>query len=225
MIRGAARGELFVKSTFDTFEVNAGNKTALEACRLLSAGEIKGVILIGLVGRGKTHLLESLAKEFDRIHSYIPVAEEFGDVVEIPPLRELIDAQFGDEVDISAPYLRKDEISKHAHVEFWPMLDLAAALRRDAVGGDGEIVERCMRCDLLLLDDLGREKASDFIMQEFDRIVDYRYRQMLPIAVSTNLTWAGIVDMYSGHTASRWAHSCEVVEVTGPDYRLQGGRK
>lgn len=224
MIRGAAIGELFGNSSFDTFEVSSGNKRAFEACKQLIEGKNHGVVLMGSIGRGKTHLLESLAKEFDQVHSFIPSsADESEEMVKVPPLSELMDMQFGDEVDKIAPYLRSSEITRHAYVEFWPMLDLAAALRKDAVGGDGQIIERCMRCDLLILDDLGREKASDFMMQEFDRIIDYRYRQMLPIAVATNLTWAQIVDMYSAHTASRWAHSCEVIDISGEDYRLRGG--
>jgi len=220
MIRGAAIGELFGNSSFDTFNVSAGNKKAFDACQELIAGKNLGVVLMGDIGRGKSHLLESLAKEFDRVHSYIPPVDEPGEMVEVPPLRELMDMQFG-ETSTKGPYLFESEIAKHAHVEFWPMLDLAAALRKDSVSGDGQIVERCMRCDLFILDDLGREKVSDFIMQEFDRIVDYRYRQMLPIAVATNLSWEGIVDMYSGHTASRWAHSCEVVDISGVDHRLK----
>jgi len=219
MIRGAAIGDRFTDSSFKTFDINKGNQAAFDACVRVSKGESGGVVLMGDIGRGKTHLLESLAKEFDRVHSYTPPAEEYGEMVSVPPLRELMDMQF-DEVDVAAPYLRRDEVAKHAHVEFWPILDLAGALRKDVL--DGDIVERCMRCDLLLLDDLGREKVSDFIMQEFDRIVDYRYRQMLPIAVATNLSWEGIVDMYSGHTASRWAHSCEIVDISGKDYRIGG---
>ena len=224
MIRGVALGEVFSKDSFDTFKVTNGNEKALAACKRAAAGGDRGVVLIGSNGRGKSHLIESLAREFDRVHSYIPnESTDDVDMVDIPPLRELMDMQFEEEpVDYFAPSLRADEIAKHAHVEFWPALDLVAALRKDAVDGNGDIVERCMRCDLLVLDDIGREKMSDFVAQEFHRIVDYRYRHMLPIAVATNLTRAQITERYGAHTMSRWAAMCDVIDITGNDHRLGG---
>ena len=218
MIRGASLGARFDMTSFETFEVDDSNRAAFDACKRVVGRKSDGVVMIGAIGIGKTHLLEALAKEFDRLHSFIPAIGV--DMVDVPPLAELMDMQFG-EPDTAAPYLRKDEVSKHAHVEFWPMLDLAAALRKDAVEGNGQIVERCMRCDLLLLDDIGREKMSEFILQEFQRIIDYRYRQMLPIAVATNLTRVQIAQKYGGHVISRWAHSCEVVDISGSDHRLR----
>jgi len=225
MIRGVAMGEVFSKDSFDTFKVTKGNEKALAACKRVAAGGDRGVVLIGANGRGKSHLMESLAKEFDKIHSYIPVPdiEEEGTVV-IPPLKELMDMQFGEEeVDDFAPYLRQDEIAKHAHVEFWPALDFVAALRKDVMNDGGDLVERCMRCDLLILDDLGREKLSDFISQEFHRIIDYRWRQRRLTAVATNLTRGQITEVYGAHTMSRWADMCDVIDITGKDYRLNGG--
>jgi len=220
MIKGASLGARFDMTSFETFEVDDSNRAAFDACKRVVERKSDGVVMVGAIGLGKTHLLEALAKEFDGLYSYAAYVPDSGGLVDLPPLAELMDMQF-DEVDTAAPYLRRDEVSKQAHVEFWPMLDLAAALRRDAVEGDGQIVERCMRCDLLLLDDIGREKMSEFILQEFQRIIDYRYRQMLPIAVATNLTRVQIAQKYGGHVISRWAHSCEVVDISGVDHRLK----
>jgi len=221
MIRGVAMGEVFKNESFDTFEVSAGNRKAFEACKRVALGERQGVVLIGSNGRGKSHLLEALAREFDRIHSYVPAQETSLEMAEVPPLQELMDMQF-DDSDTSQPYLSPCEITKHAHVEFWPTLDLFAALRKDSLSGDGQIVERCMRCDLLVLDDIGREKKSDFIDQEFHRIIDYRYRHRMKIAVATNLDRAQIAGRYGAHTISRWANM--VVDISGDDYRLRGGK-
>ena len=218
MIRGVSLGEEFENDGFDTFEITPGNKKAFEACKSVAAGERQGVVMIGANGRGKSHLLESLAREFDRIHSHIPKQDEPGEMVEVPPLKELMDIQFEDP-DTSQPYLSPQEITKHAHVEFWPALDLFAALRKDVMESGGQIVERCMRCDLLVIDDIGREKKSDFIDQEFHRIVDYRYRHKMKIAVATNYDRGQIASRYGAHTISRWAHM--VVDISGEDYRLK----
>ena len=222
MIRGVAMGEVFSSESFDTFNVTAGNSEALEACKRVAAGGERGVVLIGSNGRGKSHLLESLAREFDKVHSHIPSKDNEEEPVDIPPLKVLMDKQFGDTYDDAAPYLRRDEIAKHAHVEFWPALDLVAALRKDAMSDGGDIVERCMRCDLLVLDDIGREKMSDFVAQEFHRIVDYRWRQKRLIAVATNLTRSQITERYGAHTMSRWADMCDVIDISGNDHRLGG---
>jgi DNA replication protein DnaC len=219
MIRGAMLGARFNLAGFDNFEVDGTNREAFDACNRLVGGENDGVILIGAIGRGKTHLLEATAKAFDERHTRYASVSDCDNLVEVPSLKELMDGQFG-EIDTSMPYLTPKEVSRKVYVEFWPMLDLAAALRKDAVDGDGQIVERCMRCDLLLLDDIGREKMTEFILQEFQRIVDYRYRQILPIAVATNLTRIQIAEKYGPHVISRWAHSCEVVDIGGKDRRL-----
>jgi len=221
MIRGVAMGEVFSNEGFDTFKVTEGNREAFDACKRVAAGGDRGVVLIGSNGRGKSHLIESMAREFDKVHSYIPNPDiEEDETVAIPPLKVLMDKQFGDTYDDAAPYLRMDEIAKHAHVEFWPVLDLVAALRKDVADGGCDIVERCMRCDLLVLDDIGREKMSEFIAQEFHRIVDYRWRQKRRTAVATNLTRSQITERYGAHTMSRWSDMCDVIDITGNDHRI-----
>ena len=57
MIRGAAIGARFNATSFDTFNVDATNRAAFDACKRLVAGENDGVVLIGSIGLGKTHLL------------------------------------------------------------------------------------------------------------------------------------------------------------------------
>ena len=85
--------------------------------------------------------------------------------------------------------------------------------------------ERCRTCDLLVLDDFGQERATDFVLEELERIVDWRYRNRLPIAVSTNLTVGQMssAQKYGERAISRWAESCELVQVGGGDYRRKVG--
>lgn len=223
MIRGAPVGKRFQKATFSNFNVTSFNSQAFEACKALVDGKNLGVVLIGPVGVGKTHLLIALAREYDRRNSYVPAAPELTEKrLAIPSASEMIgnaDTELADES--SVPSLHVSEIERHAHVEYWPMLDLASELRSAAMTGDQTVSLRCRDCDLLVLDDLGREKISDFILQEFQRITDWRYREMLPIAVATNFQRGEIALRYDEHTTSRWMESCEVVEIRGPDYRVE----
>jgi len=225
MIRGVRFGRMFGDATFDTFEVSRFNSEAVEACRRLAASKISGVVLIGPGGVGKTHLLRALAVEYDRRHTFVPATDDLnGPVVAVPSASELIrsaDAEF--EGDGAAPTLSADEVERQVTIDYWPMLDLASRLRIAARTGEWEISEECCTCDLLILDDLGHEKTSDFILQEFRRIIDWRYREMLPIAIATNLTKDDLLEKYEEHTYSRWLGSCEIVEVSGSDYRMDRG--
>jgi len=223
VIRGAPLGNRFRKATFSNFKVTSFNSDAFEACKDLVDGKNTGVVLIGPVGVGKTHLLVALACEYDRLNSYVPESSEPSkDALRIPSASKLI-AEASSELEEASPIpsLHASEIGRQTHIEYWPMLDLSNELRSAAMTGDLSISLRCRSCDLLVLDDLGREKISDFILQEFQRITDWRYREVLPIAVATNLPRRDIATRYGEHTSSRWTSSCEVVDIRGPDYRVE----
>ena len=140
-------------------------------------------------------------------------------MVKIPPLAELMAGDNEGDDDGIAPYLMMSEITRHAHIEYWMILDLARTMRTDIMDGDGRLTERCMKSHLLILDDVGREKLTDFVAQEIERIIDFRYRQMIPVAIATNLTPSYLLDFYGEHMFSRLSQSCEIVEVLGKDYR------
>ena len=220
MISGTSIGKRHTETSFETFVVSPGNTKAMEACKRVASGESGGVILCGPVGTGKTHLLVSTARAFDKRLAYMPPkGDGSGEMVKVPPLAELMAGDHEGEDDGIAPYLRTAEIARHAYIEYWMILDLARTMRADVMDGDWRLTERCMKCHLLILDDAGREKLTDFVAQEIERIIDFRYRQMLPVAIATNLTPGELLGVYGEHMFSRLAQSCEIVEVLGKDYR------
>ena len=176
MIRGVGFGRMFADATFGTFEVTRHNREAFEACQAVARRESNGVVLIGPGGVGKTHLLRALAVEYDRLHTVLPTADDpAAPTVSVPSASELIRlADPQGEVDDAAPTLDPEEMEHQATIDYWPMLDLAVRLRSAALHGETEVSEDCCGCDLLILDDLGHERTSDFILQEFRRIVDWR---------------------------------------------------
>lgn len=130
------------------------------------------------------------------------------------------------EIDESGdpPSLVPDEIERQAHVEYWPMLDLTSELRSDIAHGSQETSRRCRECDLLVLDDFGAERATEFVLEELERIVDWRYRTVKLMAVATNLlTFQAIIAKYGSRAISRWMGSCAVVAVGGEDRRASMG--
>jgi DNA replication protein DnaC len=55
-------------------------------------------------------------------------------------------------------------------------------------GDDGDIEETAKHVGLLILDDLGKEKYSEWSSQVLFDIVDTRYRNQLPIIITSNYT-------------------------------------
>jgi len=194
------------------------NAAAHEACAKVARGEAEGVFLLGPVGVGKTHLLIGLMKAFVAHRVPSPDDEE---LVEVPRLRELVERESATGEESEPVVLDPLERAHEPEVEFWPMLDLVSELRAEIKAGELELSRRCRTCDLLVIDDLGAERATDFVREELDRIVDWRYRDRRPIAVATNLDDREIVEKYGWRAISRWTESCERVRIEGPDYRAE----
>jgi DNA replication protein DnaC len=221
VIRGAPIGKRFKHCTFDNYEVTNGNREAYEACRRLAESGGAGVLIRGDNGVGKTHLLVALMKEYNRRHSAAPIRESAGsEMVAVSSASEIIrGAERATDEDNGPPSLSPGEIEREAHVEYWPMLDLTSELRSDIAHGSQDTSRRCRECDLLVLDDFGAERATDFVLEELERIVDWRYRTMKPTAVVTNLDFKQISKKYGQRAISRWSGSCEGVVIHGPDRR------
>jgi len=225
VIQGAPIGARFEACSFGNFEVTADNREAYEACRRLAETGGPGVLLMGKYGLGKTHLLVATMKEFDR-RADVPAPQTGGSAgsVRVPPVGELMrSARPEDIVDSASPRLSPDEIERSAHVEYWPLLDLTSELRAEITRGVQEVSRRCRECDLLVLDDFGAERVTDFVLAELERIVDWRYRTMKPTAIATNLDTTGIIRKYGQRALSRWAASCQPHTILGEDRRMSMG--
>lgn len=55
-------------------------------------------------------------------------------------------------------------------------------------GGADELCSRMAAIDLLILDDLGAERSTDYALEKVYNVVDSRYRAGLPVIYTTNLT-------------------------------------
>jgi DNA replication protein DnaC len=86
-----------------------------------------------------------------------------------------------------------------------------------------ERVERAASADLLVLDDLGRERASDWTSEVLYNLVNRRYEQLtLRTIVTSNLPLEELALGYYWPAISRLAEGGALVQIEGPDYRLSG---
>jgi len=189
-------GKRFENATIENYNCPPGCEEARAACHAFIDGSTGGLLLIGPVGTGKTHLLSAVAQIF----------------------HQDADPQFEDRDGVTVA------VSKEVKtVAFYPMLDLVAALRDDIRNNTRRTVRQCLSADLMVLDDLGVERSTEFIDEELAQIINGRYNDMKPIAVSTNLTVQGIKERYTDRAVSRWVETCTMVEMKQADYRLSGG--
>ena len=87
---------------------------------------------------------------------------------------------------------------------------------------DQYIKDLC-RYDLLILDDLGAERKSEYMQEIVFNVIDARSRAHLPVIVTTNLTRPELgnpADMAYKRIYSRVLERCLAVEVDGNDRRM-----
>ena len=74
---------------------------------------------------------------------------------------------------------------------------------------------------LLILDDLGAEKASEWVKEQLYMLVNYRYEHMLPIVVTTNCSGAELEQELGRRTLSRLVEMTKPVNIRASDYRMK----
>jgi DNA replication protein DnaC len=80
-------------------------------------------------------------------------------------------------------------------------------------------VRDCQTARLLVLDDVGAEKASEWTQERIYSVIDHRYANCLPLIVTSNLPPGKLAEQTGDRSASRLAEMCEVVAMTGTDRR------
>lgn len=106
-------------------------------------------------------------------------------------------------------------------VRFATVPDLLAALRPRDPGSSGPDVSlyALQASSVLLMDDLGTEKLTEWAMEQIYGIVNGRYERKLPTIVTSNLTIEAIERAVGPRIVSRLREDATILPVTGPDLR------
>lgn len=103
---------------------------------------------------------------------------------------------------------------------FWPVPDLNAALRPTDPGHDPQALEEATRCDLLVLDDLGKQADTPWTLEQLWRLLDARARHDRRTVVTFNLETEGkpygaLRDRHGEPIARRVGENARVVAIAG----------
>lgn len=103
---------------------------------------------------------------------------------------------------------------------FVKLLEAVQSARSD----ESDIIRRLNRAKLVIFDDLGAERSTDYALEKVYNIVDSRYRARLPMILTTNLTLTEMqeeTDIRYMRIYDRVFETCYPMQFTGPSLRKQ----
>lgn len=104
---------------------------------------------------------------------------------------------------------------------YYRATDLAAALRPND-GLDG-VISAARKTPLLIVDDLGSAKLTDWQLEQLTRIVDYRWENVRPTVITSNVPV--LREVLDDRLASRLQDNAVVVALRGADRRRGQNRE
>lgn len=192
------------ETTLDDYKADTKQQvTALNACKEYNIDKIKtgiGLFLFGPVGTGKTHLAVSAVRELMATDP-----EAFG-------IRERQ----------GAIYDHTQEIYQGLTCSFFSVVDLLDAMRpgnelKQELGA--WLFHRAKADDLVVLDDIGAERVTEWVEERLYAIIDVRYRMQRATILTSNLKEKELEDSLGERIVSRIYEMTEPLPVIGQDYR------
>ena len=95
--------------------------------------------------------------------------------------------------------------------------DLAASFENR-----NEYISRLCRYPLLIIDDFGMERGTEYGLEQVFNVIDSRYRSGKPLIVTTNLT---LDDLPHSRIYDRLLSMCVPVRFTGENFRQETAQR
>ena len=111
---------------------------------------------------------------------------------------------------------------------YWNVPELFLELRRTMGTStdldEAAILDEAVETDLLVLDDLGAEKVSEYVMDRLYVLINGRYESDLPTIITTNRTLEELRAQLGPRIVSRISEMCMMMTFPPGDYRLRNMR-
>jgi DNA replication protein DnaC len=121
---------------------------------------------------------------------------------------------------------------KQIPVKFMRIVDLLLEIRKTfdenetwKAENESELLRKYALVPLLVLDDIGSEKITDWVRQVLYHVIDERWIEARPIIVTSNLTLEELEARLGERIASRIAGIARLIEMKDHDYRIKSNPK
>ena len=107
-----------------------------------------------------------------------------------------------------------------------PRLLMTMRNNLDGNGWKNELlIGQLSKLPLLLMDDLGAEKASEWVSEIIYLLIDERYGKMLPTVITSNYPLDVIAERLGDRIASRLVETCRIIEINTTDKRQENAQR
>lgn len=119
-------------------------------------------------------------------------------------------------------------IAQERRVIMTSFVKLISMIQNGSGGTEEDLIEKLNRAELLIIDDLGAERGTDYAIERVYNIIDSRYRSKKPLILTTNLTLTEMQetkDVRLARIYDRVFEMCYPMTFTGRSMRYQEAAK
>ncbi len=88
-------------------------------------------------------------------------------------------------------------------------------------GKPSHLFDLARRVQLLILDDIGAEKSSEWVQETLFVLINYRYEHMLPTIFTSNCSLKELEEKVGKRITSRMIEMCRCIRMNGEDWRIK----
>jgi len=204
LLKAARIPERYGTKRLEDFEIDFMGGS-LEQARFMAGRMVQeypaqraGLLFVGRVGIGKTHLATAVLRELILNRGVTGLFCSYAEL--LTEIRDTYNDSGG------AKYFRDEDGNR------WDT--------------ESQILNHVINVDVLLLDELGKVKASEWVLDKVREIIGGRYDKKRTTLITTNFpldakepTEIALQEKIGADMVSRLREMCHIVDMEGPDYR------